>query len=158
MEKVVFLICVLAVTVYLAVAAWEDYKTCMVSRWKHLLGTIPAIFLFFFNINRHGFEEIAIILAFSTLYIVLGFIGIYGLADGFVLANLTMFFGSIGGVVSSGVVLMIMVLAAFSFFICHVIKSIVTHKKILCKMSGALIPHLLAGYVVVMGIVIKMLA
>lgn len=146
MEKVVFLVCALAVTVYLAVTAWEDHKSCEVTRWKHLIGGIPAIFLFFLNVNKYNLEENAIILAFSLLYVVIGCVGVYGFADGLVLANLSLFFGSIGGVYGSGAVLLIMILSSFSFLGCHVVKCIMKKQKVFRNIAGALIPHIMAGY------------
>lgn len=154
MRESIFLICVLAVTVYLAVTAWEDHKTCEVTRWKHLIGGIPAIILYCLHWNQHGMEENAMILAFAIIYVAVGFAGIYGFADGLVLANLSLFFGSIGGATGCGVILLIMIIAAFSFLICHVVKSIVTRRKVFQRISGALIPHILVGYLIVMGIVI----
>ena len=90
---------------------------------------------------------------FAVLYMVVGYAGIYGFADGLVLGILTLFFGSIGGPWGSGVVVLIMVIAAFSFLSCHVVKSVVKHKKIFVNMAGALIPHICVGYVVVLLIV-----
>ena len=147
MKEWILLLCVFAVTAYLVVTAWEDHKTCKVTRWKHLIGGIPAILLFFVDFSRYSWEENAMIAAFSILYIVLGFVGVYGFADGLVLAVLTMFFGSIGGVVGSGAVLLIAIIASFSFLFCHVVKNIVSKRKIFQNMAGAFIPHILVGYV-----------
>ena len=47
MKEIIFVLCVVAVTAYLAVTAWEDHKTCEVTRWKHLIGVFPAMILFF---------------------------------------------------------------------------------------------------------------
>ena len=153
MREILFISCILAVTVYLAVTAWEDYKTCEVTRWKHLVGGIPALLYFFLNCNRYSIEENIAVIFFAVLYTVVGYAGIYGFADGLVLGILTLFFGSIGGPWGSGAVVLIMVIAAFSFFSCHVVKSVVKHKKIFVNMAGALIPHICVGYVVVLLIV-----
>lgn len=149
MYAVLFLLSVLAVTVYLVVTAWEDHKTCMVTRWKHLIGGIPAIIMYFLNINTYAFEENTMILVFVGLYIVIGCVGVYGFADGIVLAVLTLFFGGSAGMVGAGIVLVIMILAAFSFLICHVMKSVATHGKLFQNVTGALVPHILVGYIVV---------
>lgn len=143
-----FLICVLAVTVYLAVTAWEDHKSCEVTRWKHLIGGIPGVLLFLLNLGKHGLEENAIVITFSLIYIAVGYVGVYGFADGLVLANLSLVFGSIGGIYGSGAVLFIMILAAFSFLACHVVKSVGTNERLFRNMAGALIPHIFIGYVV----------
>ena len=147
MEKVVLLLCTLAVTVYLAGTAWEDHKSCEVTRWKHLIGGIPASFLFLCNMCSYSLEENAMVLAFSLVYIVIGYVGVYGFADGLVLANLSLFFGSIGGVCGSGAVFLLMILASFSFLGCHVVKSVADRKKVFQNVAGPLIPHILAGYV-----------
>ena len=78
--------------------------------------------------------------------------GIYGFADGLVLAILVLFFGSIGGVIGSGAVLLIMLLASFSFLICHLVKCAAEHKKITGSIAGALVPHILVGYLVVIAV------
>lgn len=153
MREILFISCMLAVTVYLAVTAWEDYKTCEVTRWKHLIGGIPALLFFFLNCNCYSIEESIAVISFAVLYIVVGCVGIYGFADGLVLGILTLFFGSIGGLWGSGAVVLIMVIAAFSFLVWHVVKSVVKHKKIFADMAGALIPHICVGYVVVLLIV-----
>ena len=142
----ILLLCVFAVTAYLVVTAIEDYKSCEVTRWKHLIGGIPVILLFFVNLCERSWEENAMIVAFSAMYIVIGYVGVYGFADGLVLAVLTMFFGSVGGVVGSGAVLCIVIIASFSFLFCHVVKSIIKKKKVFRDMVGAFIPHILIGY------------
>lgn len=146
MREWILLLCVCAVTAYLAVTAWEDHKTCEVTRWKHLIGGIPAILLFFVNFSQRSWEENAMIVAFSAMYVLIGYVGVYGFADGLVLSTLTMFFGSIGGAVGSGVVLCIAIIASFSFLFCHVAKSIIKKRSVIRNMAGAFIPHILIGY------------
>lgn len=80
--------------------------------------------------------------------------GIYGMADGFVLANLTLFFGSITGGMGVGVVILIIVIAAFTFLICHVGKCIIRKKQIIKNMKGALVPHIFGGYITIMVILL----
>lgn len=154
MKTIFFVISVLAVTAYLAVTAWEDYKTCEVTRWKHLIGLFPVVAMFLTNVNLHSMEENVLVLFFAAIYVVIGFAGVYGLADGLVLANLTLFFGSIGGLSGSGAVLLIMVIAAFSFLFCHTVTCVVKHRKVFRNMAGALVPHILVGYGVVVIIMI----
>ena len=155
MEKLLFLTCVVAITVYMAVTAWEDYKSCEVTRWKHLIGVIPALCLYLINIGEHGLIEYVLILIFAVLYIVIGYCGIYGFADGLILANLTLFFGGIGGIAGSGIVLLIMIIAAFSFLISHIVKSVMYKRKIFLHMTGALIPHLFVGYASVLFLMLR---
>ena len=96
MKTVFFLVSIVAVTVYLIVAAVEDYKTCHVTRWKHFIGFIPAFLWFVINMKQLSMVGFAIILAFLLAFIGIGYAGIYGLADGFVFANLSLLFGGTG--------------------------------------------------------------
>ena len=148
MKESLFVLCVLAVTVYLIVTAWEDHKTCEVTRWKHLIGGISAMLLLCIQIDQYSWQEYAMILAFSLIFVLIGCIGVYGRADGYVLMILSLHFGSIGGLAGIGIVLLIMITAAFSFLVCHVVKCVVTHQKIR-NVAGALIPHIFVGYMVV---------
>ena len=77
MKESLFVLSVLAVTVYLTVAAWEDYKTCEVTRWKHLIGGIPALFLLCTNCSQYSWQGCAMILAFSLLFVRIGCMGVY---------------------------------------------------------------------------------
>lgn len=153
MEKVIFIVCFLAVTVYLTVTAWEDQKSCEVTRWKHLLGSIPAIIMYVMHIDRYDLWEYVLVLFFAVIYVAIGYMGVYGFADGILMCVLTIFFGSIGGIAGVGIVLLIMIFAAFSFLICHVAKSIINHNRIYLHMPGALIPHLFVGYIAVLCII-----
>ena len=154
MREIMYLLCVFAVTVYLAVAAWEDHKSCEVTRWKHLIGGIPSVMLFVMNMGRFSLEENAMILAFAGIYVVIGYVGLYGFADGLVLSILSLFFGSIGGCAGGGAVLLIAVISAFSFMIFHAAKCLWKHRKIFQNMSGPLIPHIFVGYTAVIAVMI----
>ena len=145
MKESLLLLSIMAVTVYLTVAAWEDYKTCEVTRWKHLIGGIPAILLLCTKYNQYSCQEYGMILAFSLLYVLAGYMGAYGMADGYVFMILTLHFGSIGGLAGIGIVILIMIMAAFSFLVCHVLKCVITHTRIR-NVSGAMIPHIFVGY------------
>ncbi len=150
MRGVVFLINIIAVTVYLAVTAIEDGRSCEVTRWKHLIGFAPAVSSFVINVKKHSFMEIGIVLVFMAFFVVIGYAGIYGVADGFVFANLSLLFGGIGGTAGIGVVTLILVIAGFSSFFCHIIKCIVQKKKIFQNVAVAFIPHIFLAYVIVM--------
>lgn len=149
MKESLFVLSVLAVTVYLTVAAWEDYKTCEVTRWKHLIGGIPAICLLGTKYGQYSWQEYAMILAFACLFVLAGCLGAYGMADGYVFMILTLLFGSMGGPAGVGIVILIMITAGFSFLIHHLVKCIVKRKKIFRNMAAALIPHILIGYGIV---------
>ena len=88
------------------------------------------------------------ILTFAFLFVLIGFMGVYGVADGYVFMILTLFLGSIGGLAGIGCVLLIMTTAAFSFLLRHVAKCVRAHTKVQ-NVTGALIPHIFIGYVVV---------
>ncbi len=133
----------------MVLAALEDYKSLEVTRWKHLIGLIPALLCLYVGSGKHPMADYVFILVFVVLFLAFGHIRIYGLADGFVLANLTLLFGSIGGVTGIGAVVVIMVLAAFSMVICHIGKAIVKKKGLLQNYAMAFVPHLCVGYVAV---------
>ena len=148
MREILFVACVLAVTVYLTVTAWEDHKTCEVTRWKHLIGGIPAIYLLCSRYELFLWWEYAVLLAFSAMYVLAGCMGVYGMADGYVLAILTLFFSGIGGLAGAGIVVLIMIVAGFSFLVTHLIECMVKRKKLFRNMAAAFVPHILIGYIV----------
>lgn len=149
MKEILFILSVLAVTVYLTVAAWEDHKTCEVTRWKHLIGGIPVVLLLCSKYSQYSWQEYALILVFSLLFVLAGCVGVYGMADGYVLMILVLLFGSIGGVMGIGMVILIMVIAGFSFVLTHLIKCIVKRRRLFQNMAAAFIPHILVGYVLI---------
>ena len=149
MKEILFILSVLAVTVYLTVAAWEDHKTCEVTRWKHLIGGIPVVLLLCSKYSQHSWQEYALILVFSLLFVLAGCVGVYGMADGYVLMILVLLFASIGGVMGIGMVILIMVIAGFSFVLTHLIKCIVKRRRLFQNMAAAFIPHILVGYVLI---------
>ena len=138
-----------AVTVYLTVAAIEDYKTCEVTRWKHLIGFVPGLFYFVWNAGRFTWMDIGMVIGFAAIFVVAGLLGVYGLADGFVLANLTLMFGGIGGAMGAGMVVLIMVLASFSFLVYRCICDRITIKRFMKDKGAAFIPHVAVGYALV---------
>ena len=86
------------------------------------------------------------ILAFSFLFVLIGSLGAYGMADGYVFMILTLFWGSVGGLAGIGMVILIMIIAGFSFLIHHLVKCMVNKGKLFQNMAAALIPHILIGY------------
>lgn len=150
MKTVFFLVSIVAVTVYLIVAAVEDYKTCQVTRWKHFIGLIPAFLWFVINIRQLLIVDFAIILAFLLAFIGIGYAGIYGLADGLVFANLSLLFGGTGGAAGIGMVILIMILAFFSGMIEMLLRKMVTLAAFRQNRHIAFVPHILTGYIAVM--------
>lgn len=148
MKEILFVLCVLAVTAYLAVTAWEDYKTCEITRWKHLLGLIPATILLFMRMNTFSGIEFIIVLVFIALYVLAGYLGIYGVADGFVFAILTLLFGAVGGVAGIGIVIIIMIIAGFSFVMNHLVICMIKKKRVFQNVAAAFVPHILVGYII----------
>lgn len=149
MDTIIFIVCMVAVTMYLIVAAIEDYKTCEVTRWKHLLGFVPGFFYFVWNIGKFDWMDLIVVLGLTAIFVGAGVIGVYGLADGFVLANLTFMFGGIAGAMGAGMVVLIMVLASFSFLVYRCICGRITLKRFVNDKGAAFIPHVAVGYVVI---------
>lgn len=147
MKEILFVLCVLGVTAYLAVTAWEDYNTCEITRWKHLMGVVPAIILLCMRMNTLFGLELIIILVFIGLYVIAGYCGIYGVADGFVFAILTLLFGAVGGVAGIGIVIIIMIIAGFSFLLTHLVICMIEKKRLFQNVAAAFVPHILVGYV-----------
>ena len=148
MNTIIFIVCMVAVTVYLTVAAIEDYKTCEVTRWKHLIGFVPGLFYFVWNAGRFTRMDIRMVIGFAAIFVVAGLLGVYGLADGFVLANLTLMFGGIAGAMGAGMMVVIMVLASFSFLFYRLIKEGISWRKWKEDKGSAFIPHIVVAYLV----------
>ena len=147
MKEILFVLCVVAVTVYLIVTAWEDYETCEITRWKHFIGLLPAMILFCMRMDTFSWIEFVIIIIFVTMYVLVGYLGIYGVADGFVFAILTMLFGAVGGVTGIGIVIIIMIIAGFSFMINHLVTCMIRKKRLFRNVAAAFVPHILVGYI-----------
>ena len=147
MNTIIFIVCMVAVTVYLTVAAIEDYRTCEVTRWKHLIGFVPGLFYFVWNVGKFTWMDIGMVIGFAVIFVAAGLLGVYGLADGFVLANLTFWYGGIAGAMGSGMVVVIMVLASFSVLFYQLLKEGITWRKWKEDKGTAFIPHILMGYV-----------
>ena len=147
MKEILLVVCVVAVTAYLAVTAWEDFRTCEITRWKHLLGLIPATILLCTRMNTFSGIEFIIVLVFIALYVLAGYLGIYGVADGFVFAILTLFFGAVGGVAGIGIVIIIIIIAGFSFLINHLVTCMIRKKRLLQNVATAFVPHIFVGYI-----------
>ena len=149
MDTIIFIVCMVAVTVYLTVAAIEDYRTCEVTRWKHLIGFVPGFFYFVWNVRKFGRMDLAIVLGFVAIFVGAGLVGVYGLADGFVLTNLTFMFGGIGGAMGAGMVVLITVVASFSFLLYRFLFSGIMLKTFFKDKGAAFIPHIVVGYAII---------
>ena len=150
MQSLIFVSSLVAVTVYLIVAAAEDRKYMEVTRWKHLIGFVPGVITLVTFGHKHTEMDIIFSLLFALGCVICGLVGIYGLADGFVFGNLTLWFGGIGGRMGIGVVVLIMVVACFWCFVDMVIRIKFTVKNIFGVKDVAFVPHILNGYVTVM--------
>lgn len=149
-----FIICTVAVMVYLVMAAAEDKKSMEVTRKKHLIGLIPSVAVFLMYAGIRDVYELGIILLFVNLCILFGKIRIYGMADGFVFANLTLLFGGAGGISGIGLVILIMILACFSGAAEILLRKMVIKADIKQNKHIAFVPHILIGYVVVMVVLL----
>jgi len=92
----------------------------------------------------------SVIVLFALLCLVIGVMGIYGMADGFVFANLTLLFGGISGSAGVGMVILIMILACFSGLTEMLLRKMVTMAAFRQNKHIAFVPHILAGYMAVM--------
>ena len=147
-KGIILIICVLAVTVYLIVAAIEDAKSMEVTRGKHLIGFIPAVVVWILCARERNICDIGFIILFMVFWMICGWIRVYGMADGFVFANLTLFFGGIGGVAGIGMVILIMVLAGFSGMVEILVRKLATMKSVKENRKIAFVPHILLGYAI----------
>jgi len=57
-----------ATTIYLILAAVEDAKSFQVTRWKHLIGMIPALLLTMVYIRERSVLDMGMILLFVLLW------------------------------------------------------------------------------------------
>lgn len=78
------------------------------------------------------------------------------MADGFVFANLTLFWGGIGGVAGVGMVILIMVIAGFSGMVEILVRRQVTMKNFRENGKIAFVPHILVGYIIAFIKVLKL--
>ena len=138
-----------ATATYLILAAVEDSQSFQVTRWKHLIGMIPALLLTLVYIGERSVLDMGMILLFVLLWVFLGRRKVYGMADGFVFVNLTVLFGSIGGVAGIGLVILILILACFSGMAEMLLRKMVTVAAFKRKKYIAFVPHILTGYVAV---------
>lgn len=149
--KSILLICSFVVmTIYLILASNEDSKSCEVTRLKHLIGFVPAGLIVLLYAKDRSLFDIGIIILFMLLCLLIGMKGIYGMADGFVFANLVLLFGGIGGTAGIGLVVLVMILACFSGMTEMLLRKMVTLTNFKQNRHIAFVPHILTGYVSVM--------
>ena len=141
---------VLAMTVYLILTAGEDSKSCEVTRVKHLIGFVSAGLCLLIYVKDRSLFDVGMIVLFVLLCLFIGMKGIYGMADGFVFANLTLLFGGVGGVAGIGLAVLVMILACFSGMIEMLLRKMVTWTDFKSKRHIAFVPHILIGYIAVM--------
>ena len=153
-KGIIFTVCVLAVTVYVIVAAIEDGRSMEVTRGKHLIGFVPAAVVWLMYAGGRNIYDIGVIILFTGVWLLCGRIGIYGMADGLVFSNLTLFWGGIGGVAGVGMVILIMVLAGFSGMGEISVRKLVTMKNFRENRKIAFVPHIFVGYVVIIELFI----
>lgn len=148
-KSIIWISSFVIMTVYLIWTAHEDAKSCEVTRIKHLVGFIPAALILLVYVRERSLFDIGIIVLFVLLCLFIGMKGIYGMADGFVFANLVLLFGGISGVAGIGIVIMIMILACFSGMIEIFLRKMVTRENFKNNKQIAFIPHILTGYLAV---------
>ena len=136
----------LVMTIYLMLASFEDSKSCEVTRLKHLIGLVPAGIMLMIYIKDRSLFDLGILALFMLLCLLIGAKGVYGMADGFVFANLIMLFGGMSGIVGIGLVILIMILACFSGMIEQLLQKMMTGSRFNRRKHIAFIPHILTGY------------
>ena len=156
-KGIIFAVCALAVMVYLIVAAIEDGRSMEVTRGNHLIGLIPTVMVWLLYASERDFFDVGMIVLFIGLWLFCGWIGVYGIADGFVFSNLTLFWGGIGGVAGVGMVIFIMVLAGFSGMVEILGRKLVTMKNFRENRKIAFVPHIFVGYVVAIMVEVQRL-
>ena len=148
--SILFVCSIITVTLYLILTAREDAGSFEVTRIKHLMGLIPALCVLLMNGRRLSLFNLGMIVLFALLCLVIGAMGIYGMADGFVFANLTLLFGGISGSAGVGMVTLIMILACFSGLTEMLLRKMVTLAAFRQNTHIAFVPHILVGYMAVM--------
>ena len=144
----ILLVCsILIVTAYLILTAREDAGSFEVTRIKHLMGLIPAMCILLLNLKKLSMFDLGMTVLFVLLCLIIGVLGIYGMADGFVFANLTVLFGGIGGSAGVGMVILIMILACFSGLTEMLLRKMITWADMKRNSHIAFVPHILTGYV-----------
>ena len=137
-------------TIYLILAASEDSNSFEVTRLKHFIGFVPAELVLLIYVKDRSLFDIGMIALFVLLCLLIGMKGIYGMADGFVFANLVLLFGGVGGTAGIGIVILIMILACFSGMTEMLLRKMVTLANFRQNRQIAFVPHILTGYVAVM--------
>ena len=148
--SILFVCSILIVTAYLILTAREDARSFEVTRIKHLMGLIPAMCILLLNLKKLSLFDLGMTVLFVLLCLMIGVLGIYGMADGFVFANLTVLFGGIGGSAGISMVILIMILACFSGLTEMLLRKMVTLAAFRQNTHIAFVPHILAGYMAVM--------
>lgn len=118
-----------------------------VTRGKHLIGFVPAVIVWLLYAGDRNIYDLGIIIVFIGVWLLCGRIGVYGMADGLVFSNLTLFWGGIGGVAGVGMVILIMLLAGFSGMVEILVRKLATIKNFKENKKIAFVPHILMGYV-----------
>lgn len=149
-RSILLLFIVVTMTIYLILTADEDSRSFEVTRNKHLIGFLPAVLSFLMYVKDRSLFDIGMIVLFVLLCLFIGIKGIYGMADGFVFANLSLLFGGVGGTAGIGLVILVMILACFSGMTEMLLRKMVTLTNFKQNRHIAFVPHILTGYVSVM--------
>lgn len=149
-KSIIWISCFVIMTFYLIWTANEDAGSMEVTRIKHLTGFILAVLMMIVNAGTYSWFDFGIICIFVLLCLLMGMNRLYGMADGFVFANLVLLFGGISGATGIGVVILIMILASFSGMIEMLLRKMVTLADFRKNRQIAFVPHILTGYLAVM--------
>lgn len=145
-QGIIFIISTAAMTVYLCMTAVEDHRTCMVTRWKHLIGFIPAVLLETAMLQSRSKADTALTAVLTLIFLSAGMIGAYGLADGFVMANLTLYFGAVSGSFGAFLSWIVFLLAGVLFTLHKIVRAGFCVRRMTENGMGAFIPYIAAAY------------
>ncbi len=155
MKSILFIIALEIFTSYMTMAAVEDFKTCQVTRWKHLIGLISSLACLLICFDRNLMLDYMLLPVFMAIFILVGIRKVYGLADGFVFANLTLLLGGIGGLAGVGAVIILMIVAAFLYLIFYIGRAVIGKAKLFENTASAFIPYIYASYIGVVAVCVS---
>lgn len=136
-------------TAYLLWCAAEDYKTCLVRRGKHLSGLVITLILYACYRRQFDLWELGTIFLEAAGCLVFAYYHMYGLADGFVLGNMTFFWAALCGVYGIGITFLTELLAGAMALIFMLLRDGFRTWREAAKARIAFIPFLTAAFLTV---------
>lgn len=137
---------ILLFIIYLVLCSIQDHRDKLVSRILHLIGVLSNIILYVVLYNFEFIFPLLQAICVSVIWIFFSFAKLYGLADAFVLMNITVLFAAFTGV-SGGLSLSLLVLifTCIGAMIGSVIKSR-SFSALFKKTPHAMIPYISVSF------------